>query len=68
MRGLMQHDDLVLTRILERAITLYPRSRIVTKTPDGLHRETYEEFGERVARLASALKGLVRLKAMSKRR
>ncbi len=58
MRGLMQHDDLVLTRILERATTFYPRQQIVTKTAQGIHRETYEEFGERVARLASALKQL----------
>src|SRR5438552_13095052 len=54
----MQHDDLVLTRILERATTLFPRSRIVTRTADGTHRETYEEFGERVGRLASALSEL----------
>jgi fatty-acyl-CoA synthase len=58
MRGLMQHDELTLTRILERATSLFPRSQIVTKTPDGLHRESYEEFGERVGRLASALKTL----------
>src|SRR5437016_3360756 len=58
MRGLMQHDDLTLTRILERAVTLFPRSQIVTQTPEGRHRESYEEFGERVGRLASALADL----------
>src|SRR5438445_912942 len=58
MRGLMQHDELILTRILERALAFYPRQQIVTKTASGIHRETYEEFGERVARLANALKGL----------
>ena len=55
MRGLMQKDDLVLTGILERALTLYPRSQIVTRTPEGVHRESYEELGERVSRLANAL-------------
>src|SRR5437899_7006458 len=54
----MQHDDLVITRILERAVMLYPRSQIVTRTPEGDHRESYEEFGERVGRLANALAGL----------
>jgi fatty-acyl-CoA synthase len=58
VRGLMQHDELVLTRILDRARTLHPRGQIVTKTVDGSHRESYEEFGDRVGRLASALTGL----------
>src|SRR5437867_2699663 len=55
VRGLMQRDELVLTRILERAVTLYPRSQIVTRTPEGDHQESYEELGERVALLANAL-------------
>jgi fatty-acyl-CoA synthase len=58
MRGLMQEDQLTLTRILERAVTFHPRQQIVTKTPSGIHRETYEELGQRTARLANALKGL----------
>jgi fatty-acyl-CoA synthase len=58
MRGLMQHDQLILTRILERAISLYPRSQIVTKTDRGIERRTYEEMGERAARLAHALRAL----------
>ncbi|MGH2555379.1 MAG: long-chain fatty acid--CoA ligase [Actinomycetota bacterium] len=58
MRGLMQDDQLTLTRFLERAVSFYPRQQIVTRTPAGDHRETYEELGERVARLANALKGL----------
>ncbi len=58
MKGLMQHDPLVVNRIFERAVTLFPRGQIVTKTADGLHRESYEEFGERTARLASALSAM----------
>ncbi|HEV8420221.1 MAG TPA: long-chain fatty acid--CoA ligase, partial [Actinomycetota bacterium] len=58
MRGLMQDDQLLLTRLLDRAIAFYPRQQIVTRTPIGDHRETYEELGERAARLANALKGL----------
>jgi fatty-acyl-CoA synthase len=58
MQGLMQEDQLVLTRILERATTFYPRQQIVTKTPAGIHRETYEDVGQRAARLANALKEL----------
>jgi fatty-acyl-CoA synthase len=58
MRGLMQDDQLTLTRVLERAVTFHPRQRIVTKTPSGVHGESYEEFGERVARLANGLAAL----------
>jgi acyl-CoA synthetase (AMP-forming)/AMP-acid ligase II len=58
MRGLMQDDQLVLTRFLERAVAFYPRQQIVTRTPTGDHRETYEDLAERAARLANALKDL----------
>ncbi len=58
MRGLMQQDPLILTRFLDRATKLYPNQRIATKTPTGVHRETYEELGDRVGRLASALRGI----------
>src|SRR6266511_1312581 len=58
MRGLMQEDQLTLTRFLERATAFYPRQQIVTRTPTGDHRETYEELGERAARLANALADL----------
>src|SRR5712691_815295 len=54
----MQHDDLTVTRILERATTFHPRRQIVTKTADGIHRETYEDVADRAARLANALKAL----------
>jgi fatty-acyl-CoA synthase len=58
MRGLMQHDSLVLTRVLERAATYSPRRQIATRTPEGVHRETYADVGERCARLANALHDL----------
>jgi fatty-acyl-CoA synthase len=58
MRGLMQHDSLVLTRILERAATYSPRGQIATRTPEGMHRQTYADLGERCARLANALRDL----------
>ena len=44
MRGLMQDDQLTLTRILERATTFHPRRQVVTRTTAGIHRETYEEL------------------------
>src|SRR6266511_4254820 len=58
MRGLMQQDPLILTRILERARTLSPRIQVATRTPEGMHRETYGDVGERSARLANALRDL----------
>jgi acyl-CoA synthetase (AMP-forming)/AMP-acid ligase II len=56
MRGLMQHDDLTVNRILERAVTFHPRQQIVTKTSSGVERRTYEDLGERAGRLASGLR------------
>src|SRR5215831_17914528 len=53
MHGLMQHDELVLTRILERAQMFHPRQQIVTKTAHGIDRESYEDMAERAARLAN---------------
>jgi len=56
MHGLMQLEQLTLTGILDRAERLHPGRRIVTHVADGLHTETYAEFGARVRRLASALR------------
>jgi hypothetical protein len=39
-RGPVQHDPLIVNRILERAVTLFPRQEIVTWTKEGLHRKT----------------------------
>ena len=58
MQGLMQHDDLVLTRLLDRAAASSPGREIVTSIGDGRHRETYGQLAERVGRLASALESL----------
>ena len=58
MRGLMQQDQLTINGILERAVRFHPHQKIVTKTPAGIHRESYEEFGERVGSLATALRDL----------
>jgi len=58
MQGLMQDYPLTVQHIFTRATTMFPRKEIVTRTEDGFHRYTYADFGERVHRLASALKDL----------
>ena len=59
MRGLMQHDPLILTRFLERAAAYFPEGSVQTYELDaGLAAESYAELGERARRLASALGGL----------
>jgi fatty-acyl-CoA synthase len=58
MHGLMQHEQLTLTTILERAEKLHPHRRIVTRVGDGTHAQTYAELSTRARRLASALRGL----------
>ncbi len=58
MHGLMMDTPLTIQHIFNRATRLFPGKEIVTRTDDGFHRYTYAEFGERVARLANALRGL----------
>ena len=58
VKGLMQDEQLTLTSILERGVALFPASTIATLTGGGTHRESFEEFGGRVARLAGALREL----------
>ncbi|MCU0684869.1 MAG: long-chain fatty acid--CoA ligase [Polyangiaceae bacterium] len=59
LEGRMMHVPLTLTHFLERARTLFGRSEIVSRLPDGrLERSTYGEACGRMARLASALRGL----------
>jgi fatty-acyl-CoA synthase len=56
MHGRMQHEQLTLTGILERAETLHPGGRIVTRAGDGPHVQTYADLGTRARQLASALR------------
>ena len=58
MQGQMMDYQLTLTPLLERARRLFPRKEIVTKAGPSLERYTYEQMGERVARLANALEKL----------
>src|SRR3954466_8182456 len=53
--GLTMDLPLTVPAILERARRGFPQSAIVTRTAAGLHRYTYEEFVDRVERLAGAL-------------
>ncbi|MPZ89568.1 MAG: long-chain-fatty-acid--CoA ligase [Nitriliruptorales bacterium] len=55
MQGLMQDVPLTLQMLLERADALYPSKTIATKREDGVHRQTYAQTVDRVARLAAAL-------------
>ena len=63
MRGLMQHDELTINRILERAVTFHPRRQIVTKTAAGIDRRTYEDLGDRTGRLRNTIVRTGRLPA-----
>jgi fatty-acyl-CoA synthase len=58
MHGLMMDTPLSIQHIFERATRYFPRQEIVTRTDDGFHRYTYADFGDRVTRLADALRGL----------
>ncbi len=57
MNGLMQDEQLLLIRLLERACALYPDQDVLTWTETGPVRISYEAIEHRVARLASALAG-----------
>ncbi len=55
----MMDYELTLDKILDRARTLFPYKEIVTKRADGsLHRYTYQDAYERIARLAGGLDDL----------
>ena len=58
MRGLMMDTPLTITHIVERANRLFPDKEIITRTPDGLHRETYGDLYRRIRRLGNALRRL----------
>ena len=54
----MMNYPLLIPRILERADTLFPHKEIITREGEGLHRYTYRDLTERVARLSNALGSL----------
>src|SRR3979490_1896972 len=58
MRGTTMDFPLTLQHIFERGTRLFPDREIVTGGTTGGHRYTYREFGQRVHRLASALKDM----------
>src|ERR687886_2438944 len=58
MLGTMMDFPLTLQHIFERGTRLFPDREIVTGGLGPQHRYTYREFGQRVHRLASALKAL----------
>ena len=55
MQGLMMDYQLTLTPFLERAMRMFPKKEIVTKSGPSLERSTYGEVTERIGRLANAL-------------
>jgi fatty-acyl-CoA synthase len=56
MQGLMMDYPLTLQYVLDRATRLFRSKEIVTETGGEPHRYTYGEWGQRVAKLAHALK------------
>jgi len=52
----MQHDPLLLSRLIERASVYFPTNAIASNGPDGsLVEESYAAVGDRARRLASSL-------------
>ncbi len=51
----MQRTPLILSRILERGARVAPNEQVVTKFPNGLHRQTLAQTRARAAQLANAL-------------
>lgn len=58
MRSTMQDVPLSVGRVMQYATTAYADTEVVTATREGTRRRTYGEVGERVARLANALRDL----------
>ncbi|HVB25237.1 MAG TPA: long-chain fatty acid--CoA ligase [Ktedonobacteraceae bacterium] len=55
MQGLMMDFPLTLQHAYNRAVSLYARKEVATRTDYGMHRYTYKEWGARTAQLANAL-------------
>ncbi len=53
----MQYE-LLAHRIIERAAVQFPKKQIVTRVGNGVHRYTYADLFERIARLGNALREL----------
>jgi len=58
MHGMMMDYPLTLQQFLERNQRLFGSKEVVTRTRNGTHRYQYAEYGQRVGRLAQALKAL----------
>ena len=58
MRSTMQDVPLTIGAITRHGTTVHRDSEVVTATADGTRRISYGELGDRVARLANALRGL----------
>ncbi|MBK5356761.1 long-chain-fatty-acid--CoA ligase [Pseudomonas sp. TH41] len=59
MLGLMQDQPLLISSVLEHALTAHPRSEIASRTVEGpLHHCTYADIGRRAKQLANALTAL----------
>jgi len=58
MRGTMMEYPLTLQQLLFRNQRLFGNKQVISRTADGIHRYSYGEYGERVARLANALRRL----------
>ncbi len=52
------NTPLLIERLFQYAQTYFPRKEIVSRTPDGIFRYTYADFGNRTRRLSSALSRL----------
>jgi fatty-acyl-CoA synthase len=54
----MLDTPLLVTQMVERAETLFPKKMVVSRTSTGIQRFTYRQFGERTRKLASVLNKL----------
>lgn len=54
----MMKTPLVMTHLFDYGTTYFPNQTIVSRTPRGLHRYSFRQYGDRVRRLARALESL----------
>ncbi|VVM78205.1 3-(methylthio)propionyl-CoA ligase [Pseudomonas fluorescens] len=59
MLGLMQHQPLLISSLIEHACVSHPEAQIVSRTVEGpIHRCTYADIGRRSKQVANALTAL----------
>ena len=59
LQGMMMHQPLLVSRIIDYARDMHPKAEVVSATVEGgIHRTTYPEIHKRICQLAHGLRAM----------